>query len=50
MRTNQEHESPVHSQKIKAWVIRADGTCRKKLQPEGCFEYDKVITVRRFSP
>jgi len=29
--------------------VRIDGICLKKLQPDGCFEYDKVITVQRFS-
>jgi hypothetical protein len=27
---------------------RIDRICLKKLQPDGCFEYDKVITVQRF--
>jgi hypothetical protein len=30
-------------------IVRIDGICLKKLQPDGCFEYDKVITVQRFS-
>jgi hypothetical protein len=29
-------------------IARIDGICLKKLQPDGCFEYDKVITVQRF--
>jgi hypothetical protein len=28
--------------------IRA--SCRKKLHANGCFDYDKVVTVQRFSP
>jgi hypothetical protein len=29
-------------------IAHIDGICLKKLQADGCFECDKVITVQRF--
>jgi hypothetical protein len=34
----------------KSWIGPLTAVCLKKPHPDGCFDYDKVITVRRFSP
>jgi hypothetical protein len=45
MRTNQEQESAIPSEIENHAISIAAKSCN----PAGCFECDKVITVRRFS-
>jgi hypothetical protein len=39
----------IHNEKAKNWFGVAAAACRKKLQPDGCFDCDKMLTVQRFS-
>jgi len=42
MRTNQEHDLPIHKQNPESVAEPKFRGCRKKLNGYGCFEYDKV--------
>jgi hypothetical protein len=39
----------IHNVKTKSRIGVVAVACRKKPQPGGCFDCDKMLTVRRFS-